>query len=98
MSKIVVTRHKALVEYLIAIGLVEETDEVVSHATVKDVQGKHVIGVLPLHLAAHAASVTVVPLRVPPELRGAELDLVQVTELAGAPETYSVQRLKGGSQ
>ena len=88
---IIVTRHPALVDYLIAEGIADPDTPVISHASPDDIRGKHVIGVLPLHLAAEAASVTEVPLSLPPELRGVELDEEQVREFAGAPRTYRVE-------
>jgi len=87
---VIVTRHGALVEYLREIGLAPEGVEVLAHGDVADVADKHVVGVLPLHLAAVAASVTVVPLDLPAELRGVELTLDQVREFAGDVVTYKV--------
>ena len=89
---VVVTRHSGLVWYLIEIGLISEGASVLSHATPDDVRGRHVIGVLPLRLAALAALVTEVPLDIPPELRGVELTLEQVRQYAGEPVTYIVDR------
>ena len=88
---VVVTRHPALVEYLREIGLVTEATRVVSHASFEDVYGRRVIGVLPLHLASHAHSVTEIPLDLRPEHRGRELSLGEVRELAGDPITYTVR-------
>lgn len=92
MNTIIVTRHKALVEFLIETGMVTAETPVLSHVTSKDVLGKHVIGVLPLHLAALAATVTEIPLDIPAELRGQELDLEQVRRFAGSPAKYSVRK------
>ena len=92
-SPVVVTRHAALVEYLTELGVVPAGTEVVTHATVEQVRGRHVFGVLPLHLAAEAASVTEVTLRVPAELRGVELTLEQVRQFAGPLTTYKVSRV-----
>jgi len=52
-----------------------KTAEVVAHATPDNVRGKHVIGVLPLGLAALAESVTEAQLELAPEDRGRELNL-----------------------
>lgn len=90
---VVVTRHAALVEYLTELGVVPAGTEVVTHATAEQVRGRHVFGVLPLHLAAEAASVTEVTLRVPAELRGVELTLEQVREFAGPLVEYKVSRV-----
>ena len=89
-SPVVVTRHPALVEYLTELGVVPAGTEVVTHATAEQVRGRHVFGVLPLHLAAEAASVTEVTLRVPAELRGVELTLEQVRQFAGPLVKYKV--------
>jgi putative CRISPR-associated protein (TIGR02620 family) len=92
---IVVTRHKALLDHLVEEGLVPSDCRVVAHASAEDIRGQHVIGVLPLHLAALAAKVTVVPLTVPAEKRGQELTLEEVRQYAGEPRTYVVQEVAG---
>ena len=90
---IVVTRHPALVDLLVERGIVPAGTQVVSHVTAEDVRGQQVVGVLPLHLAAEAASVTEVPLALTPEMRGQELDLATLREIAGEPVTYRVTRV-----
>ena len=92
MNTIIVTRHKALVQYLIETGMVTAETPIIAHVTSKDVEDKHVIGVLPMHLAALAATVTEIPLDIPAELRGKELNLEQVRRFAGDPVTYSVRK------
>lgn len=91
--KIVVTRHEALVAYLREIRLIDETTPVVAHADPVQIVRQHVIGVLPLWLAALAEFVTEIPLDLPPELRGVELTLEQVRQYAGEPATYRVERI-----
>ena len=90
MTSIVVTRHKNLVTFLKEKGIIENSTRVIEHAKSEDVQGKHVIGVLPLRLAALAASVTEVPLDLPVELRGKELSLKEIRKYAGKSIKYSV--------
>ncbi len=90
--KIVVTRHKALVEYIRELGLIDDQVKVISHATADDVRDKDVIGILPLSLAAEANSVTEVPLSLTPDMRGKELSLEEVREIAGNPCTYVVKK------
>lgn len=91
MSKIlVVTRHLSLVELLRERGLIRGDEEIISHATPDDVQGKHVIGVLPLSLAVLAKDVTEVPLALTPEDRGKELGIDRLREIAGEAQTYTV--------
>jgi len=88
METIIVTRHPALVEFL-----AEEhgiSGRVVAHATEEDVAGRHVIGVLPLRLAALALTITEVPLNVPEEMRGTELTVDDLRNFAGEPVTYNV--------
>ena len=88
---VVVTRHQALVDYLIEIGMTGHDTPVISHASKEAVAGKDVIGVLPLRLASVAASVTEVPLALGPEHRGRELTLREVRALAGEPVAYDVR-------
>ena len=88
---VVVTQHRALVDYLSEIGLIKPEARVIEHATPDQVRGKHVIGVLPLHLAALAVRVTVVPLALPREARSRELTLDEVRRYAGRPRTYIVE-------
>lgn len=91
-NPIVVTRHPALVAYLTEIGMVPPGTTPIPHvADPAQIRGRNVIGVLPLHLAALAASVTEIPLNAPLELRGSELSLQQVREFAGPPRTFVVR-------
>jgi putative CRISPR-associated protein (TIGR02620 family) len=93
---VVVTRHSALVLYLREIGLVDDNTKVIEHASKAEIEGKRVIGNLPTHLAAHAASVVEIPLDIPRELRGKELSVEQVRTLAGGPAEYIVVKVGGG--
>ena len=94
-NTVIVTRHPALVMYIREIGLIrpDEEPKVITHATPEDVTGNHVIGVLPHHLSCLAASLTEVPLRMPPVFRGKELSLPQVREFAGKPAKYIVYKV-----
>ena len=87
---VVVTRHHGLVEYLLERGLAPTDAPVIAHASPEEVEGRRIIGVLPLSLAAMAYEVVEVPLALPPELRGVELSLAQVRQYAGQPRTYRV--------
>ena len=88
--KIVITRHAGLVEYLEEAGIIPAGTPVIGQASIEDVKGKHVIGVLPNFLAVHAASITEIPLDIPAELRGRELSVEQVRAYAGTPVTYVI--------
>lgn len=88
---ILITRHSGLVEYLREEGI--EFNRVIAHATPEDVRGQEVWGVLPLALAAEAASVTEVKLELPAEMRGVELNADQVREFQRGLVTYKVTRV-----
>jgi hypothetical protein len=91
---VIVTRHPAYVEYLIQIGLIGSEAEVIPHATPADVRGNIVItSGLPFPLAALAHSVVIVPLWLPPELRGVELSVEEVAAHAKEPKHYVVKEL-----
>jgi len=67
--------------------------EILPHAGEEDLKGKDVIGVLPLELAEKANSVTVIPLNLPPEMRGKELSEEDVARYAGSPRTFIVKEI-----
>lgn len=90
MEKLVVTRYKSLVEYMRDLGLIDEDTRVIAHAHPNDVKGKHVLGVLPYWLAAHAGKFTEIQIRVPSELKGKELTLEQVKFYSLEPKTYQI--------
>ena len=89
---VVVTRHKALVQFLVKRKMIGANTPIIAHAKAEDVLGKDVIGVLPLRLASLASSVTEVPMDIPAELRGQELSLEQVEAFSGEPVKYTVER------
>lgn len=88
---LIVTRHPGLVDYLRELGMVDNGVEIIDHATPEAVTGRNVCGVLPHSLSCLTASFTEVPLRLTPELRGKELDLDTLREIAGEPVTYRVE-------
>ena len=87
---VIVTRHPALVALLRERGI---EGRVLTHASPEDVRGRHVVGVLPLHLAALADLVTVPVMELRPEDRGRELTLEEVRERFRGLETYSVKKV-----
>ena len=92
---LVVTRHTALVEFLVERGAFDATTPVVAHATAALVTGKNVLGILPLHLAALAASVTEATLNLTPDQRGKELNLEEVRQAFQGFNTYVVSKAGG---
>lgn len=93
MIDLIVTRHPALKSFLVEKGVATQDTPCVPHACPADVQGKHVAGVLPLHLAALCASFTTVELALPLELRGRELSLADMQMYCKGLRTYRVQSL-----
>lgn len=89
-SALVVTRHPNLTAYLKEIGLIDDTATVIEHASVDDIKGKDVVGILPHSLSCLTSSFTELPLRLPPELRGQELSIDDLRAYAGEPATYKV--------
>ena len=90
----VITRHKALLAYLLDKDIIKEGDyKLIEHADYKDVEGQDVIGVLPLQLASYAKSVTEVPLKLTPEMRGKELTFEEVEKVAQEPVQYIVREV-----
>ena len=97
--EIIITRHPALVAYLIEQGIVTSETPVLAHAGIGDIKGKRVVGILPHHLSQHCASITEVPMKLSRDDREAmqagDLSLERVREVAGKPITYQVF---GGSE
>jgi len=94
LKKVVVTRHQALVKWLKLNGYIDDKTEHISHASIKDIEGKHVFGILPNWLACHAAMLTEVQLRLPVEKRGAELTLKEIEFFAVKPQTYIIKLME----
>lgn len=90
MEKIVVTRHRSLVLYLIELGLIDENTKIIPHAQPDDIRGKHAIGVLPYWLSSKAAKYTELQLRLPFEKRNKELTLDEIKFHSKDPVTYIV--------
>ncbi len=94
MKKLVVTRHKALFDYLLEQGLIESDTESISHASIEDVRNKHVFGVLPYWLSSKADKYTEIQLRIPFDKRGKELTLEEIRFYALKDKTYKVMEIK----
>jgi len=90
---VIVARHPALVRRIYKLGLAPEgTPVLTGKLSEADVKGKHVIGVLPLSLAACAESVTQIPIAWDsPDAnptRWTQLDDAALDKMAGEPVTY----------
>lgn len=95
MSKpntIIVTRHPSLVELIIERGIATADTPVIEHPSPDDVRDRHVVGVLPLHLAALAESVTEIEVAMTPQDRAdaqfGDLSLARLREIAGPARTF----------
>lgn len=89
--KVLVTRHEALVQYFANMGIT--FDKVITHATAEDVKCNDVYGVLPLHLASLANTVTTVDMDLPAEMRGKELSLDDIKRYFTGMSTYKVKKI-----
>lgn len=91
---VIVTRHKALLEYILEQDVLVNTNEdtwVITHVSdPQEIRDRIVVGVLPLHLAAEAREVWEYPMDIPKELRGQELTLEQVRQYARPLRKYKV--------
>lgn len=90
-TDLIVTRHKGLVAWLATRGI---EAPVVAHALPADVRNKHVVGVLPLSLAALCKSVTAVDLPgLRPDQRGKDLSPSELDEAGAHLVIYEVKRV-----
>lgn len=89
--KVLVTRHEALIEHFKELGI--KFDKVISHATAEDVAGNDVYGVLPLHLASLANTVTTIDMNLPAEMRGKELSLTDIETYFTGMSTYQIKKI-----
>ena len=90
---IIVTRHEELRQYLVEIGYIAHDADTISHAVVSDIKGRHVIGKIPLALAAHCRSVTEIPMRLEESDRGKVISLRRLREVALSPQVFEVHRI-----
>ena len=87
---VIVTRHKGLVEWLKLHGI---EGEVIEHATPEQISGKNVVGVLPLNLAALAATITTVDMALPAEKRGVDLTPEEMDSFGATMNKYRVMKV-----
>lgn len=92
-NKLVVTRHKALYDYLIEKNIVGYGTPCIAFARPSDLSGKHVYGVLPFWLASKADIYTEIQLRLPLNKKGKELSIEDIRFLAVQPRTYKVREV-----
>lgn len=91
MRYLIVTRHTGAIEWLRRRGI---TGDVVTHATADQVRGRHVVGVLPIFLAAYAASVTSIDVpNMPDNARGRELSADEMDAFGARLSRYVVREM-----
>ena len=91
---VVVSRHRALLDYLQEdAGIDFDNVELIHHASRKSVRGKDVIGNPPLYIAEQAKTVTNFSVRIPEDLRGTGLTLEQIRLYIQPPKSYIIQRI-----
>ena len=89
---VIIARHQGVVDWLKGRGI-EGT--VIPHADYADVCGRDVIGVLPLHLAAAANTITTIDMDdLPLEMRGKELTPAEMDRYGACLHTYKVTKVK----
>lgn len=97
-APVAVTRHSELIRYMIETGIMPADAETYQHISDPEIiRGRHVYGTLPLHLAACAETLTVVPIRFPPHKRvGDDLSMEEIKMGAKPPQTYVIRLVRGG--
>lgn len=93
-EKIIVTRHPRLAEYLKHHGIVSEETPHREHIRIQDIEGKHVIGILPFHLVCHSAIFTEIPLRIPIDKKDEELTMEEIGFCMQQPRTYIINEIR----
>ena len=86
---IIVSRHPAQVAYIRSLGF---SGVVREHVTASDVEGKIVIGNLPMNLAALCVRVGCADMKIPADKRGCELTLAEVKEYSNGVVWYTVKK------
>jgi len=93
METIIVTRHQGLIDWLERQGYNVDDWQAVRHVSTPDqVRGKHVIGVLPLHLAAEALTISAPEYDIRPEDRGRDLTAEELEDRGCRLVRYTVYR------
>lgn len=91
MEYLIVTRHSGAVAWLNQRGI---AGAVVQHAMLEDVKGKRVVGMLPLHLAAEAETLTTIDMpNLRPDQRGVDLTPEEMDAAGANLATYVVRRM-----
>ncbi len=93
-EQILVSKHPNLADYLIMHNVVNKDIERKDHVRPEDIHGKHVIGVLPLSMACHAALYTEIPLRIDHDKRNQVMSIDEIGYCIQKPRTFRIEEVK----
>ncbi len=91
MKQIIVTKHEAIAKYIRASGLAPAETPCYSSVSPAFVKGCHVLGIVPLSIAACAELFTEVKVTLPPSAYDKELTFDQVCAVIKEVRTYKIQ-------
>ena len=94
MDKIIVTKHKAVEQFIRESGLVPGYVKCHKSVTPNFIKDKHVYGILPLSLAAEAELFTEVKITLPKSEKNKRLSLEELKPLVKGVVTYTVKKIK----
>ena len=89
-EKVFVSRHKALYQYFLENGLIDAHTKVLQKVVISAIRDKHVLGVMPIHLAHYCKSYTMIPLSLK---RGVDLSIDDLKEIVTMPRTFCIRRI-----
>ena len=91
VDRVVIAHNPALFSLFVELGIARPGDLYLKKALVKDIRGKHVIGHIPIYMAALAERTTIVHLVLPPQYKDdPELPLEVLRQAAKSATTYTV--------
>lgn len=93
MQTIIVTRHPAVEKYIRESDLVPQDTPCYPSVTENFVQGKHIIGIVPMHIAAAAELFTEVKITLRRGVEPRELSLDELRASVKQVRTYSVEKI-----
>jgi len=94
MQKIIVTKHKAVEEYVKLKGIADINTPVYSQVSSDFVKGKHIIGIVPFNIAASCELFTEVKVTLRRGRSNIELSLEQLEAMVQQVKTYKVMEIK----
>lgn len=91
MKKIIVTKHKSIIPFLIKKKYITGDEEILTNVTITDIKGRHVIGTLPLRLVCYAGKYTPIRLNIPSLERGKRFSPEEIEKYILPLKTYKVR-------